>query len=180
MPQLTQVQLEAAGPFVDLIASKLGRGREVQSETAIACSARVAGNLLLRSFNFDISELRPGSVILSEEANEKGPALVSIVEMIVARFGLKIDPASAGGKGCGHEAELSFLETMDLLQEEAIRISERFGLTFEEAAQAAAVATGFIVKECAKSIDVDIGFNAAVYGFIEGSKTVPPRLSARA
>ena len=41
-------------------------------------------------------------------------------------------------------------------------------------------AKSFIVKAGAGTIGSEVGFNIAVYGFIEGSKTVPPRLSGAA
>jgi hypothetical protein len=161
---------------VDLIANLLGSGRAVQSETAIASIARLSGSLLLRSFGFDMKNMQPGSALLSEEANTKGPQLVSIAGSFIQRFGLVIDAGSADGKGRGHEPKLSFLESMSLLQSPAIQICKDSGLSLEQGAQSAAVATGFVVKECARAIDVDVAFNVAVYGFIEGSKTIPPRL----
>jgi hypothetical protein len=179
MTQLSKLQLDAAGPFTDLIANGLGgEGRAVQTETAIASISRLAGSLLLRSFNFDLQRSEPGTVILSDEANTKGPELANIAASIVQRLGLELDAARARGKGRGHAPNLSFLQSMTLLQTPALQICKDNGLTLEQAAQSAAVATGFIVKECARSIDVEVAFNAAVYGFIEGSKTVPPRLQA--
>lgn len=174
MIQLSKIQLEAAGPLTDLVAKLLGKDRAVQTETAIASIARLSGSLLLRSFNFDLSKSAPGTVILSEEANTKGPELINIAASVVRRFGCELDPARGGKKGRGHPPNLSFLESMRLLQAPAIKICQDNSLNFEQGAQSAAVATGFIVKECARSIDLEVAFNAAVYGFIEGSKTVPP------
>jgi hypothetical protein len=177
MTQLSKLQLEAAGPFTDLIANRLGgEGRAVQTETAIASISRIAGSLMLRSFNFDLQKPEPGTVILSAEANTKGPELINIAASIIQRLGFELDAARARGKGRGREPSLSFLQSMTLLQTPALQICKDKGLTHEQGAQSAAVATGFIVKECARSIDVEVAFNVAVYGFIEGSKTVPPRI----
>lgn len=177
MTQLSKIQLEVAGPLTDLIANQLGKDRAVQTETAIASIARLAGSLLLRSFNFDLTTPVPGTVVLSAEANEKGPELINIAAHIVKRFGLDIDSAGGKNKGRGHDPKLSFLESIALLQAPAIKICKERGLNLEQSAQSAAVATGFIVKECARSIDVKVAFNLAVYSFIEGCKTVPPRLT---
>ena len=57
-----------------------------------------------------------------------------------------------------------------------MQIAEKYGLNLEQAAQVAAVATGFIVKECEKDIGGEVGYYVATLGFIEGSKTVPPPL----
>lgn len=177
MTQLSKSQLDAAGPFTDLIANTLGgEGRAVQTETAIASIARLSGSLLLRSFNFDLRKSEPGTVILSDEANIKGPELINIAASIVQRLGLELNATRARTKGRGHVPNLSFLESMTLLQTPAMQICKDHDLTLEQGAQAAAVATGFIVKECARSIDVEVAFNVAVYGVIEGSKTIPPRV----
>jgi hypothetical protein len=40
------------------------------------------------------------------------------------------------------------------------------------------MATAFIVEECARDIGADVAFNIAAFGFVEGSKTVPPALAA--
>jgi hypothetical protein len=62
MTQLSKLQLDAAGPFTDLIANRLGgEGRAVPTETAIASIARLAGSLL-RSFNFDHVQILKAAV----------------------------------------------------------------------------------------------------------------------
>ena len=76
----------------------------------------------------------------------------------------------------GQTPRLTLIESLDLLQDDAVRIATDCGLRLEEGAQAAAIATAFVVSQCAKDIGGEVGFNAAVYGFIEGSKTVPPLL----
>ena len=176
MAQLSTMQMQAAGPLVNVIATSLGKGRAVQPETAIACISRLAGSLLLRSFALDIKHLQPGSVVLCEEANVKGAVLISIAATLIQRSGFELDAQRAGAKGRGQEPGLSFLESMARLQAPAIEICRGRSLSLEQGAQSAAVATGFIVKECARSIDVEVAFNVAVYGFVEGSKTVPPLL----
>ena len=72
--------------------------------------------------------------------------------------------------------KLTVVQSLALLQEGAMRITSENGLGLEESAQAGAMATAFIVKECAKSIGGEVGFNVAAFGFIEGCKTAPPAL----
>jgi hypothetical protein len=43
-------------------------------------------------------------------------------------------------------------------------IGKRHQLSAEQMAQAGALATGFIVKECAPQIGAETGFNVAAYG----------------
>lgn len=169
-------QNKSAGEFVDLVASKLGSGRAVQSETAIASAARLAGSLLFRSFELDVQLSQPGSVILSYEANEEGPQLISIMLAMLQHFGMSLNQAKLGGepskRGCA--PNLSPVESLSLLQEDALQIAKSNGLSLKEAAQAAAMATAYIVKECAPNLGPEVGCNIAMYSFIEGCKTVPP------
>jgi hypothetical protein len=158
MTQLSKLQLDAAGPFTDLIANTLGgEGRAVQTETAIAGISRLAGSLLLRSVNFDLKKTKPGTVILSDEANTKGPELINVAALIVQRLGLELNAARARSKERGHTPNKPLFSGMhDAPPDSALQICKDNGLTFEQGAQ-----------------------SAAVHGFIEGSKTVPPRLQDR-
>jgi len=176
--QITEAQNKVAGQLVDLVAESLGAGRAVHPETAIASSARLAGSLLFRSFSLNIQNVEPGTVVLSNEANEQGPQLINILGAMLQHLGVSLDAQKLRKhpKSRGREPELSVLQSLSLLQEGALKAASEGGLQLKEAAYAAAVATAFIVKECAKDIGSEIGFNIATYGFIEGTKTAPPRL----
>lgn len=179
--QISEAQNKLAGQLVDLVASSLGAGRAVHPETAVACSARLAGSLLLRSFNLNIETVEPGTVVLSNEANEQGPQLINILGAMVARFGVPLDAKKLHGQpnARGRDPELTVLQSLQLLQDKALELVSRSQLSLVEASHAAAIATAFIVKECAKDISGEVGFNIAAYGFIEGSKTAPPRKTSR-
>jgi hypothetical protein len=176
--ELLERQNKATGAFVDMIASGLGNGRAVDSATAIVCSARVAGNLLFQSFGFDTKfdtkVMIPGTVILSEEANEQGPELINILVAYLQRHQVPFDEAKLSQQNVKpEELILTMSETLDVFQKTALNIAKENNLNFKEAAQSAALATAFIVRECARTIGAEIGFKIASYGFVEGSKTVP-------
>lgn len=175
---ISQGQQRAAGAIVDLVASRIGSERAVHPETAVACAARLAGSLLLRSFGLKLDDFAPGSVLLSNEANERGPQLIGILGGVLQSLGVALDKTKLGGENSmrGQTPRFTLVESLDLLQDDAVRLAKECGLGLEEGAQAAALATAFIVRECAKDIGGEVGFNAAVYGFIEGCKTVPPSL----
>lgn len=176
--QITEEQNRAVGDFVDLVATRLGAGRSIHPETAIAASARISGSLLLRSFGIDLEATEPGTVLLSSEANEKGPVLVNLLSAFLAKNQIELDSTKLGGtlEHRGAEPNLKTQESLALLQVDALKIAAQHSLSLQEAAEAAALATGFIVKECVASIGGEIGFNVASFGFIEGIKTVPPHL----
>jgi hypothetical protein len=64
------------------------------------------------------------------------------------------------------------------LQNKAAIIMNRNRLNFEEMAYSCAIATAFMINECQQDMPVESGFNGAIYGFIEGSKTYPPDLAS--
>jgi hypothetical protein len=177
--QISEAQYEAAGEFVELVATRLGSGRAVHAQTAIASIARLAGSLLLRSFNLQLQSAEPGDVVLSMEANEEGPQLISIMSMLLQHLGIELDYGKLGEVPRGDEPELSVVESLALLQEDAQQIAKDKGLTLKQAAQAAAMATAFVVHECSRNIGAEAGCKIATMGFIEGCKTVPPALNAR-
>ncbi len=179
---ITHEQHESAGELVELIVSKIGVNRAIHSETAIAASARLSGSLLLRSFNLDLAVGEPGTVLLSEEANEQGPILINIVSGFLSASEILLDTNKLGRQENqrGEEPKHSILDTLSLLQQDAINICNCNSLSMQSSAQAAALTTAFVVKECISQIGAETAFNVAAYGFIEGSKTIPPILGNEA
>src|SRR5437868_3321885 len=109
-------QNAAVNDIVELIALKLGNEkRELNIADAIATCARLAGSLLFRSFDFQITDAKPGSVMLSENANIKGPQLVNITHTVLQNFGIKIDNQKMNSSP-GEETKINFLDAINLVQ----------------------------------------------------------------
>lgn len=174
--QITEGQNKAAGAVVELIAKEFGDNRQIHPATAIAAGARLAGSFLFRSFKFIPPNASPGSVVLSEEANEKGPVLINILGGVLTSFGVDPDPEKMNSP-VSAESNFSFLETLQRIQDQAHVIMNQNNLNLEEMAYSCAMATAFIIKECRNDLPVESGFHTAVYGFIEGTKTLPPELN---
>jgi hypothetical protein len=172
---ITKEQNIAAGEMVELIADKLGVNRQIHPGTAISAGARLAGSFYFRSLNLNLKDIQPGSAVLSEQANEKGPLLINTLGITLSGFGINLDEDSISAASKA-ESEKSFLESLNILQDEAHEIMSRNKLTQEQMAHACAMATAFIIKACKADLSAESGFNTAVYGFIEGSKTYPPPL----
>jgi hypothetical protein len=173
MPNIEQKHFAAAGAMAEVFTTKLGTNRAVHPPTVIAAGARMAGTLLLRSFGFDTSKMQPGSAVLSEQANEKGPELINILGNMLTHYGVPLDKAKFETAGRGEEPKLTVNAMQELLEPDLTAVRERFGLDLVGGAHACALTTAWLVKECAPQIGAEVGFNIAVYGFIEGSKTVP-------
>jgi len=172
---ITENQSKAAGDVVELIANKLGNNRLIHSATAISACARLSGSMLFRSFEFPNIEAEPGNVILSEEANNKGPVLINILGGMIESTGNKIDKNKLQTSN-KVESNIDFLKTLDLLQSSAVEVKEKYKLSFEDFSYSCAMATAFIITQCKNDVSIESGFNTAIYGFIEGSKTMPPKI----
>ncbi|MBL7833342.1 MAG: hypothetical protein JNK18_05285 [Cyclobacteriaceae bacterium] len=173
--EISANQRKAAQEIVELIALSLGDNRSIHPGTAITSCARLAGSFMFRSFNFQVDQLKPGSAVLSDEANKKGPMLVNVFQWMLHNFGVELDSEKLNEKPA--ESHHGFIETLNLLQDKARLIMNANNLNFELMAYACSMATGFLVKECRMDLPAEVGFGTAIYGFIEGSKTFPPPFS---
>ena len=79
MQSITQPQIDAAQEFANTVVAELRTDKGVHAETAVASVARMAGTFLFRSFGFQLPDVEPGGVVLSEQANEAGPRLIQIL-----------------------------------------------------------------------------------------------------
>lgn len=171
---LTPDQLQAAREFVDATIEKLRSERGVHLETAIAATARMAGTFLFRSFGFELNEAQPGQPVLSEQANENGPRLIDILGEALSEAGISLDLSGLDAAPSDeHDPQLNFLESQRLLEPAFNDIRTKFNLSLSDGADAAAEATASLIVQGAHVLDPSVAFNIAVYGFIEGSKTVP-------
>ncbi len=181
MAQLSQPQVDAAQEFVTRAIDLLKTDQGVQAETIIAASARMAGTFLFRSFAFPLTGVAPGQAVLSEVANEQGPQLIAILGGVLTHVGIALDGARLNGQvPQGHQPLLGFLDTQRILEEPFTSIMRRQGLSYQDAAEAAAVATALLIHQCATVLDPHISFAVAAYGFVEGSKTAPDPVIRRA
>ena len=170
---ISKEQNEAVNDIVELIALKLGNEkRELNIADAISTCARLAGSLLFRSFNFQIKDAKPGSVMLSESANIKGPDLVNITYTVLQNFGITIDNQKMNS-GSGEETRINYLDAINLVQNQALEIMNKYNLSYEQLAHSTAIATAFIIQQ-SPNIPAETGFGKAIYHYIEGSKTFPP------
>ena len=170
----TEAQLTAASEMVDLIVDALRSDRGVHAETAIGAAARMAGTCLFRSFGFELRNVKPGSPVLSDAANERGPLLLQTLGTALAAAKLQSSaltlPPDIADE---HRPRLSLIETQTLLEPAVRRIAARHGLTPEQAAHACTLAAARLIRMCVEVLDPRIGFAVATQGFVEGTKTAP-------
>lgn len=174
MEMLTKEQIEAGQEFVNSAVEALNTESGVHAETAVAAVARMAGTYLFRSFGLPMGDIQPGQVVLSNKANEQGPALIEILGGVLTQLGVSLDEKNLGGEtDADNQPNQSFLETQRLLEPRFITIQEQYDLSHREAAEACAVATALLIEDCSQVLEPNVAFNIAIYGFIEGTKTAP-------
>lgn len=167
---LTPSQVQAAEEFAELAPKRL---QATNVATVIAGTARMAGTFLFRSFNFHFEGAKPGDAALSVEANEKGPRLMNILGGVLSYLGIDVGDGFVESTDKNNEPTLEFLDTQKLLEPQFDKIRRKYELSFEDAADATAAAVAFLIKENSEGIDKDVAFGIGVYGFIEGTKTIP-------
>lgn len=175
--EITDNQNKAVDDIVEMVVSVIGKGsREIDTTEAISSTARLAGSFLFRSFGFKAYDVKPGTVMLSEEANTKGPQLVNITLAVLHNMGVQIDDNKMSN-GNQKNAESNFVDVMGKVQNPALEIMKKNNLNFEQMAQSSAIATAFIIQQSA-NITTEQGFGTAIYHYIEGTKTLPPEFDS--
>lgn len=171
--EITDNQNKAVDNIVEMIVSVIGNGsREIDTTEAISSTARLAGSFLFRSFEFKVNDAKPGTVMLSEEANTKGPQLVNITHAVLNNMGVQIDNNKMSNSN-QQQADSNFVDVIEKIQSPALEIMKKNDLNFEQMAQSAAIATAFIIQQ-SSNIAPEQGFGTAIYHYIEGTKTFPP------
>lgn len=174
MAALSQAQIQAATEFGTTAMQAFDQGGTFPAETVIGAVARMAGSFLFRSFGLPLTGIQPGSVVLSDQANQQGPRLIQILGGVLQAVGVQLDKtrlSAAQGKAQGQTE--SFLQTQEALEAKFVAIRDKHGLSDGEAADSAAAAAAVLIKNCSALLDPHLAFGLAVYGFIEGSKTAP-------
>jgi len=174
----TEAQWQAAEKISQLIIAALTTDRGIHAETAVASAARLAGSFLFRSFGLKTGGVKPGTPVLSDAANEYGPLLIQTFGTALVRLGVSVDQSAISEPiPPDHAPQLSILQTAAALEAPATTLAERFQLDKHGTAHACALAAAILIQKAQSVLDPDIGAAIAVYGFVEGSKTMPPPLS---
>ncbi|MEO1263382.1 MAG: hypothetical protein AAFZ15_31520 [Bacteroidota bacterium] len=175
--EITNNQRKAVDDIVEMIVTVIGNGsREIDTTEAISSTARLAGSFLFRSFEFKVDDAEPGAVMLSVDANTKGPQLVNITHAVLQNYGIRIDNNKMS-KGNQQLAKSNFVDVIGKIQTPALEIMKKNDLNYEQLAQSAAIATAFMIQQ-SNNIIPEAGFGTAIYHYIEGTKTLPPEFSS--
>ncbi len=165
--------ISAADFFANTAKKLLTTERGLHAETLIMSVARMSGSFLYRSFGFDPA-LKPGTAVLSDQANLHGPKLMNVMLVTLQQLGHKIGEESLNRDYVSAQfSQLTFQESHERLATFFLKYCEVAPISHHDAALGAAIASGILVHECREVLDITKGGALAVYGLIEGTKTAP-------
>jgi hypothetical protein len=148
-------------------------------ETVLHAAAWLAGTSLYRSFGYK-EEQAPGTIMLSEKANEEWPKLMKTFVFLVEKDGIKLKPDELILNFPGeHGPKKSILEIQAEFQDEYNKVMQANGFDFAEGGKTGAVVCAMLVKAyCVRRKDLEPALAAGIVemGFIEGAKTSPAPL----
>jgi hypothetical protein len=170
----TPSEVRAADETTELIVQAIATERGVHSETAISAAARLAGTFLFHSFLLPEIKTEPGTVVLSDAANDRGPLLVRTLAAGLSSFGFTPSSADLPENLLeSHKPQIDIAAMRERLESRILAIACKHGLTDEQTAHACALAAARLIHMSAYVLDPHIGFSLALLGFVEGSKTMP-------
>ena len=169
--------LEAAEYFKEVAMKFTATERGIHAETVILATARMSGSLMFRSFNTNNS-IAAGTTVLSEESNIYGPKLMNLLFVTLDQLGHQISQADLNSSDASSElSRLTFEEVQNLLNPFYLTYCEtakkESNLNLQDMATAALIATAMLIHDCQSILDVKKGSSIAVWGLVEGTKTMP-------
>jgi len=153
--------------------------RNVHPPTVLFAAACLAGTSLFRSFGYT-QQSEPGTIILSEKANQEWPKLLQEFLFYLQLQGIKVDDKLATTFAEEHKPRKNILEIQKDLEGLYQSIMRKHGLDYKNGARAGAIVCAMLVDyHCLKQKDLppEIGAGIVARGFVEGAKTSPMPLA---
>lgn len=147
----------------------------VHAETIIAAAGQMAGTMIFRSFITTIpTQLAPGSTVLSDQANTLGPRYMNLMLATVTTLALELNKdAISQSKVDTKLSHLTLLQVQERVDTFYYALAKSASLTDLDGAQLFAIVAGMLINECKGVYNIVDGCALAVYGMMEGSKTMP-------
>lgn len=159
--------------LVELLTTEEG----VHAETIVAAAGRLAGSLLFRTFNLPFEGYKPGATVLTDIANTKGPELLDTFGEATEQLEISLSAQSlAEPIPEEHQPLSTVIDQLESLTIPVAEIGVRYGMSLEETAHSCAIAAALLVRDVSDVLDSKIAARIVVYGLVEGTKTVPPKL----
>lgn len=179
-PEMQKKRYEAAMEFVSALQEKIPLvGGRPHAGTVLAIASRSAGTNLYRAMNYK-HDVKPGTVVLSEEINQAWPQLMNLFAFYCKQNGIDVMSKPVVTKFPKKDEPLMTVEQVQLeYQDQYDMIMKKHGLDYLNAARAGMVVSSIVFQfHCIKAKDIDpyVGAGLIAMGIIEGAKTAPPSL----
>lgn len=173
-PNSNQRISECGKQLAALALREYANGASLHPVTLIAACARIAGSLLLRNTGLITADMRPGSVLLSREANAGISLLSRTCAAVLASLGDRVaaDPPASLAEDFQYVRE-SFLDSHRRLAPIIERLRSQYDLDESQMARSAAVAVALVIHGVRMKVPFNRAFGIASFAFAEGAKTVP-------
>jgi hypothetical protein len=172
MKKRQQAAIEVLGIFQEHLPTTF----ESHPASVLYAGAWLAGTSLYRTFGYT-HNADPGTVILSDIANEEWPKLANLYMYIIQKDGIKLNPEDLIiDIPIEHKPKKDILQIQELFQEQYNQIMKKYGFDFLEGAQVGAFICGILTNfHCIANKDLEPRLAAGIVsmGFVEGAKTNP-------
>lgn len=182
-PEMQKKRYEAAMEFLQLFQNKtpLLNGRP-HAGTVMSIPARLAGTSLFRAINK--KEFDPNVVVLSDDVNEAYPQLLNMFAFYCKQNGMDVMAKPLVTEiPEGDKPLMDLAQVQENYQDEYNEIMKKHGLDYLEGARAGMVVCSMVFNyHCVKNKDIDpyVANGIVAMGVVEGAKTSPVSLGAKA
>lgn len=174
--KITKNHIEAMKELLKMLENWIKeRPSQSDSNEPISILALLAGSFLFRSFDHELGNLAPGTIINthSEEQQSKEKDLIVITQSSLELIGIVTDIKALLNNHQNIEQQLNFIDTISKFQEPTLQIMKKYNLTFEQTAHSAAMATSYYIQQRDKN-KIEDALKIAIYHYFTGSRTYPP------
>lgn len=171
----TQPLLDASQAVFGAICNELKTDRGVHVETAIAAAGFLAGATMLRQSGAPLDQLPPGSPVIVDSLDERGPELMQFMSGVCVASGMPADDWNADIPAANQPQRLP-VDLVAALEPAFWRICDDAQVPVELRPMVAAHTAIQFVASGRGVLDERIGRAIAALSVVGGAKTVPPRL----
>ena len=175
-PALQKNRAEAATEVLGIFDRHFRTPQGTHASTVLSAAAWLAGTSLHRSFGYTQNP-EPGTVMLSEKANQEFPKLLDLFTYYIVQSGTQIKPEHFILQiPEAFKPQKTILQIQEAHEEEYNAIMKRHYLDYLDGARAGVIVCSMVFNyHCVKRQDLDPRLGAGIIsmGIVTGAKTAP-------
>lgn len=175
-PALQKNRVEAATEVMGIFDRHFRSPQGAHAGTVLSAGAWLAGTSLQRSFGY-AQNSEPGTMVLSEKANQEWPKLLRLFMYYMDKGGIQLKTDQFIRQiPDTHKPQKTILQIQEAYQDEYNAIMKQHGLNYQDGARAGIIVCSMLFNyHCVKRQDTDprLGAGIVSMGIIDGTKTTP-------